>query len=344
MLLKLFKWEYWSFHILYAPIYPYWIWLAIKSRSFFFFNAANPQITNGGFLMDSKKEIYKLIPNKYYPETVFFNEGASFKEVLAELGNSNLRFPLVAKPDLGANGRMVTTINNEQQLQKYVASVREPFLVQEWVQWEKEVGLFYVRFPDTTNGFISGIVEKIPLTVTGDGVSTLEELIKAKPRAALQWKFLRTEYKNELMNVLPTAQRKTLVSVGNHIRGSKFIDVSHFADEKLNDLFNEVCLQIPEFFFGRLDVRFSSWEELRKGKNFSVIEVNGSGSEPTHIYDSRHSIFFAWKEIIRHWNLLQKISMINHTKNGIPFLSIKEGMRMFKQHNSHLKKVKQTDK
>jgi hypothetical protein len=52
--------------------------------------------------------------------------------------------------------------------------------------------------------------------------------------------------------------------------------------------------QIPEFYYGRLDIMFTSWEDLAQGLNFSIVEVNGAGSEPTHIYDPKHSIFFAW--------------------------------------------------
>jgi hypothetical protein len=84
------------------------------------------------------------------------------------------------------------------------------------------------------------------------------------------------------------------------------------------------------FYFGRLDIRYNDWEELKQGKNFSVIEVNGAGSEPTHIYDPAHSLFFAWKEIIRHWYILWLISRQNH-KKGHPYLTLKEGISMFRE-------------
>jgi hypothetical protein len=41
----------------------------MKAKSIFFFNASNPTIKNGGFIMVSKKAIYNLIPQKYYPIT-----------------------------------------------------------------------------------------------------------------------------------------------------------------------------------------------------------------------------------------------------------------------------------
>ncbi len=53
--IRIFNWEYWPFHILYGPIYPIWIFLGIRAGSPFFINTANPNITNGGFLMEGKK-------------------------------------------------------------------------------------------------------------------------------------------------------------------------------------------------------------------------------------------------------------------------------------------------
>ena len=82
------------------------------------------------------------------------------------------------------------------------------------------------------------------------------------------------------------------------------------------------------FIYGRLDIRYQNRELLEQGKSFSVIEVNGAGSEPTHIYDPSHSIFFAWKEIVRHWRILYSISRANH-RLGYRYLSIAEGIAMY---------------
>ena len=84
-----------------------------------------------------------------------------------------------------------------------------------------------------------------------------------------------------------------MVPYGNHSRGSKFIDLSNLIDEQLSSTINLICLSIPDFYYGRLDIKFKDWEDLKNGKNFSIIEVNGAGSEPTHIYDPKHSIFYA---------------------------------------------------
>lgn len=335
--IKLFHWEYWPFDVVYAPIYIYWFWLSIKARSFFFFNTSNPKIKNGGFLLESKKEIYDLIPSKYYPKTLFFRAQCSSEVVLNQVQNGGINFPLIAKPDIGMRGMRVEKLNYSAELSNYVKNSKVDFLVQEFVPFTKEAGIFYYRYPNEKSGHISGIVGKEFLSVSGDGISTIEELLNQNKRYILQLTTLKRIYKEELKRVPGKDENVVLVPYGNHVRGAKFTDCTHLADEILTRVIDDVCKQIPGFYFGRLDIRYSTWEELKEGKNFSIIELNGAGSEPTHIYDPDHSIFFAWKEIIRHWRILNKISRMNHQKHKMPYMRISEGLQMFKQNKAYVK-------
>jgi hypothetical protein len=99
-----------------------------------------------------------------------------------------------------------------------------------------------------------------------------------------------------------------------------------------------MCLQIPGFYFGRLDVMYHTIEELEQGLNFLVVELNGAGSEPTHIYDPKHSLFFAWKELARHITYMYEISVANH-KKGAVYLLHKEGMKEYKMHLEQSNKI-----
>ena len=65
--------------------------------------------------------------------------------------------------------------------------------------------------------------------------------------------------------------------------------------------------------------------------------MNGAGSEPTHMYDPKHSIFFAWKEIIRHWNILYRISVLNHKDYKVSYMKFSSGIRMLYENNKHMK-------
>jgi hypothetical protein len=328
--IKLLNWEYWSFTTVYALLYPVWILLCLRARSFFFFAASNPSIENGGFLNESKKDIYTIMPPHLSPKTVFFSLPSNADFVIGELKKQGLRFPLIGKPNIGGRGRGVKALRDENDVRVYVQNAFLDFHIQEFVAFKNEVGIFYCRYPDRTEGEITGIVKKEFLTVTGDGKSTIRTLLEKEKRAILQMQSLERMYGDVLDSVLPEGEKKVMVPYGNHARGAKFLDVSHLIDEELTRMIDNLCRQVKDFYFGRLDIRYSNWEELKKGKNFTVIEVNGAGSEPTHIYDPRHSIFFAWKEIVRHWIILFRISRMNHRK-GYRYLSFREGVKMFRE-------------
>lgn len=336
--IKLLHWEYWSFGAVYVWVYPVWVLLAIRARSFFFFAASNPKIKNGGFLGESKKEIHHIVDNKLYPRTIHFDVGTPPDSVLKSLKENDFSFPLIGKPDTGGRGRGVKLLENEKDCEKYVTNALVDFHVQQFIAYENEVGIFYYRLPGEKKGHITGIVRKEFLSVTGNGVSTLRELILNDPRAILQLGSLEKMYKNKFDNVLAAGEKILLVPYGNHARGAKFLDDSHLADQQLTDTVNNICSGIEDFYFGRLDIKFDNWEDFKNGRNFSVIEVNGAGAEPTHIYDPRHSIFFAWKEIVRHWRILHRVSIMNHRK-GVKYLTVKEGLKMFSDDKAHSKKL-----
>jgi hypothetical protein len=337
--IRLFNWEYWPFHVVYLPVYFYWCWFWIRSRTFFFFNLANPGISNGGFLMESKFAIYKLLPKGSYPSTLFFEAGVSPIALTNTIKESAMQFPLIGKPDIGMQGLAVQKLNTMEDLLRYAHSSSVDFLVQEFVPFEKEAGIFYYRMPGEKKGKISGIVSKEFLSITGDGFSTILTLLKKDKRYILQLPVLKKMYGEKLHNILPSGEEMILVPYGNHVRGAKFVDISHLADETLTMVIDRLCSQIEGFHFGRLDIRYHSWEDLREGKNFSIIELNGAGSEPTHIYDPRHTIFFAWKEIIRHNNILFAISRINHRLLKKPYMSTAAGLKMFRDNKEYVKRI-----
>ena len=339
--IKLFNWEYWPFGVVYSPIYFYWILLAIRNKSFFYFNAANPTIKNGGFLMESKKEIYDLLPQQYYPLTLLFTQQDSISKITGQVQSNNLKYPLIGKPDIGMQGLAVKKLENDTDLISYASSAKVNFLIQEFIHLENEVGIFYYRYPGKQKGRISGIVGKEFLTITGNGSATIKALLQKDTRFILQIPYLQKINNNLLQQVLPKGEIKILVPYGNHARGAKFIDLSYLINDKLEAAIDAVCRQVNGFYYGRMDIRYNTWQELEEGKNISIIELNGSGSEPTHMYDPKHSVFYAWKEIIRHWKILATISRINHQQKNIKYMSFREGMKMFKDNNAYVKLIKE---
>ena len=289
-------------------------------------------------MMESKKEIYDLIPKKYYPETELIKAGSSLEEIKRIIENAAITYPFIAKPDIGLRGSAVKKIEALSDLEKYAKNAHFDFIVQNLIPYNNEIGVFYVRYPHEKEGRITGIVAKEFLIIEGNGISTIEALIKQNPRYELQLSVLKQEYGIKLQEVLPIGEKVNLVPYGNHARGAKFLDISHRITPKLTDVFNEMCIQIPGFHFGRLDVMYDTFDALEEGNNFSIVELNGAASEPTHIYDPKHSLFFAWKELARHITYMYEISVANYQK-GSPYLAHKVGMKEYRLHQIQNKKI-----
>ena len=315
---------------MYIPVYFYWFWLSLKARSFFFFSTSNPSIENAGFIMEKKKDIYDIMPKSFYPKTAFATCNINETQLQQVFQQNNFTFPIIAKPNIGERGNGVKKLETNQDLFAYSKESKVDFLLQEWIDYKNEAGIFYYRYPNEKKGKISGIVSKEFLQVVGDGISTTEELLIKNTRFILQLKTLQNTYGSDLQKILNKDETLVLVPYGNHCRGSKFIDASNVINEKLEAALDNICQQIPAFYFGRMDIKFNSWEDLANEKNFSIIELNGAGSEPTHIYDPKHSIFFAWKEIMRHLTILYKISIANKAKYNLQFMTLEQGLNMFK--------------
>jgi hypothetical protein len=339
-LIKLFNWEYWSFNAVYGPIYIVYLLLCLKPRNLFFFNATNPSIAYGGFLMERKSDIYKIIPQSYYPPTWLITLPKTANLLGTQLQKMGLHFPMIIKPDIGGKGRGVKKVHTIDEAFDYIQKNSTfPMLAQNLIPYANEVGLFYYKLPNQKTGVISGIVAKEFLQVIGNGINTIEELLGQQQRGILQIAALKTTNQINLNEILPNNQTKVLVPFGNHARGAKFLNWSHKITPQLTSSFNKICGNIPGFYYGRLDVMYQTWEELERGENFAIVELNGAGSEPTHIYDPKHSIFYAWKEIIKHWWIMLQIAEQNKKQNNGNYLSWKEGINMFKQNATIEKKL-----
>lgn len=331
-------WEYWPFHWVYGPVYPVFIFYLVRSGFRFFFTAANPTIENGGFVLESKKKVYDLLPAGSYPRTLFYPVGVSPEEVLAGVQLACMQYPLVIKPDIGGRGRAVVIVDSETAFYHYVPLFNIDFLVQEWVDYPHEAGIFFVKMPGDTRGRITGIVGKGFGAVIGNGLHTIEQLILANDRFARQYHYFAKALGLRLHEVPANGEYCLLMPYGNHARGAVFYNWTHKVSPGLTTTLDALVSQIDGYYYGRLDVRYRSWAELENGTAFSIIELNGAGSEPTHMYDPANSIWFAWKEIIRHWAMLYRVSRANHAL-GVPYMGLRQGLAMLRANSRYEAKL-----
>lgn len=328
-LIKLKNWEYWPFGIVQFPLFIYYAWLVMRSRSLTFFSASNPGIVMGGMFGESKHDVLKKIPEQYIPKTILIKQPADTESILTQIASSGLQFPLIFKPDIGERGFMVKRMNSARDVTQYIATIRYDFLVQELVDLPLEFGVFYVRFPNESKGNVTSVVMKEMLSVTGDGESTLQQLILNKDRAKLQWETLKTIFNEKLHEVIAKDQQIELVSIGNHCLGTKFLNGGHLINDKLSATFDHVSKQIDGFYFGRFDLRCGSIEDLYNG-NFKVMELNGCGAEPAHIYHPGFPLREAMMVLFRHWRNIFLIAREN-VKRGASYTSLKDAKAYYRK-------------
>lgn len=328
---KYTRYEYWPLALFYAPILPYWCYQAVKNKSITYFSAANPGIEMGGLFGASKTEILQLIDKKYLPISILIVP--SDTEIMLEqrLYEHGLTFPLIVKPDIGERGKGVRKIEVEQDLFDYHNAQNSNYIIQEFVAHDLELGVFYTRMPNQKKGKVTSITNKKFLTVKGDGSSSIDDLLNSHIRSRFQLKRLRLELGSEINEILKVGEQRMLEPIGNHCRGTEFLNYNQSLSENLNAIFDKIALPIKGFYYGRFDIKVGSFEELLRGETIKILELNGVNSEPTHIYDSSHTLFKAYKDIMSHWRNLSNISKWN-IQHGIRPATLKEFIKSYRKY------------
>ena len=314
-------WEFWPAWMFYPPVAVYCLWLAIRHRGFTLATAANPGIFSGGIIGESKMAtLHQLMDTSpdFTAEAELLT-GSTLQERLSSLREICLRrgidYPFILKPDVGQRGLGVKLVRSDAQAIAYLTQTGAPLIVQRYARGPHEAGVFYYRFPHESRGHIFAITEKIFPVLTGDGRSTIFELIWADPRA----RFMATKYLERLNgrgdDVLAAGQTLRLVEAGNHAQGCIFRDGIRFSTPALAECIDCISQKIHGFYIGRYDIRYSKEEDLREGRNFSIIELNGASSEATSIYDAHNSVFAAYQTLFRQWDLVFAIGAANR-RNG----------------------------
>ena len=339
---RLTNWERWNFYLLYFPISFVWLWYCLRNGSFWFFSTSNPTITFGGFEGEGKKEMYDQLPANLIPRTIYILHDLSFDEVKKKIKAAGFEFPFIVKPDIGMKGILFRRISDWQQLEKYHQKIPVEYIVQDLVILPVEVSVFYYRYPWEEKGVVSGFIDKELLQVTGDGSTSLRQLIMDHPRAKYRMEEMEHRHGHRFERVLPKEEIFYLSYAGNHNRGAHFTNLHKEIDEDLHKVFDELSHYTNQFYYGRYDIKTSSIEDLKKGRNFVILEFNGCGAEPNHIYDCGMKLWKAYYVILQHWEALSRISRYNN-KKGVPYWSFMKGYRFLKESKRHFQMLEKFD-
>ena len=317
-----FRWEFWPPYLFYPPVVAYIAYLGIRFRSWTLFTAANPAIPGGGFVGESKHQILDHLKDaaQWLPcSTLLVSRGPGERVAEAEkfMRQHGLHFPVVLKPDAGQRGSGVAIVRSAEHLCGYLTNSSFPAILQEYVPGE-EYGIFYYRYPDSERGRVFSVTEKRMPVLLGDGKCTLEELILADDRAVCMSDYYLSKNSDHAHEVPDAGESVQLVELGTHSRGAIFVDGGETITPELEEVIDRIAKSFDGFFFGRFDVRVPSRQDFMAGRNIKIIELNGVTSEATHIYDSRFSLFEAYRVLFRQWRIAFEIGDLNRARSIRP--------------------------
>ena len=325
MLRKIVTWRYFPFWFFHIPTVPYILYLILKSRSFFFYTAANPCMNKIGFGKVPKDYFFKHLDQAVFPKSLVVQPGITADHVLDWMNEEGLEFPVIAKPNFGQRGVGVVKLADAQALRSHVAENNRDLLVQEYIHAAEEFGVFYMRHPGADRGTIISLSSKKLLQVVGDGHKTVAQLLRQDKARRHHLERLLSSGHDQLDQVPGPGETVTLDHVAQMDRGAQFFDHNHAITQAMVENFDRICIPIPGFNYGRFDIKADELGDLERRDGLKILELNLTASMPLHIWDPKNSLFDCYAGMFQHWRNIYAISLANN-KLGVPFIGIKEAL------------------
>ncbi|MGJ7527542.1 hypothetical protein [Variovorax sp. GB1P17] len=297
-----------------VPLVVQWLWLSLRYGGATVPSAANPHITSGGLVGEGKLEYFNGMGPLARSVTAdycgVFNDGSATEASLQQaMADSGLAFPVVAKPNLGLCGYGVRLLADMAALQAYLHAFPrdETVVLQRYLPQEGEAGIFYARDPVSGQGRIIGLALRYFPRVTGDGHSTVAELVAADVRARRIARSPRHQCSVPPDSVPAAGQQVRLATIGSTRVGGLYRDGAALITPELVRAIDAVARDMPDFHFGRFDLRYDSLRELGAGRGFTLMEINGAGSEAIEAWDPDTGVLQGFRMVFAKQRLLFSI-------------------------------------
>lgn len=308
-----------------VPMVLQWLWLSIRHRSWTLPAAVNPAITAGGLAGEGKSEYFRIMGPLARAATADFavlanNPAGALREAECLMQKEGLDYPLIVKPDIGWCGFGVRLVRSRGELAHYLEAFppHESVILQRFIPHDGEAGIYYVRHPGAQSGRISGILLRYYPRVTGDGRRTIGELIAQHPRARRLGRDGRSEPCCDISRV-PAAGEMVRISVTGSTRvGGLYQDATGLITPELESAVQRIVMDMEDVHVARFDVRYETLAGLLGGKNFTIIEVNGAGSEAVHAWDPKYSLAEAYRIVFRKQRMLFEIGAAMRKRGHAP--------------------------
>lgn len=346
--------EFWPGWAFYGLLVPWIVVLAIRHRAPTVFTCVNGAITpGGGMIGESKTKILddldappahtlarRLIKNDADAAT---RASRAFEAIHAgklrpigeNIGEADV-YPVILKPDVAQRGYGLRLAKSDDDVRAYLQRMQRDVQIQAFHAGPLEAGVFWMRHIQNIcdpswrdahgrQGHVFSITKKIFPYLEGDGVRTIEALINDHPRFRMQARIFVDRFEDADTRVLAEGERLRLAQAGNHAQGTMFLDGSDLRTPALVDAIERISTGMavaPDgrqgLDFGRYDIRYTSDEELRAGRGFAIVELNGAVAESTNIYDPSFPVWRTYATLSRQWATLFRMGSERRAQGRTP--------------------------
>jgi membrane protein DedA with SNARE-associated domain len=329
------RWEFWPMWIFYAPVVAWTLWLAVRHGGFATITAANPGIPDGGVVGESKYDIMRRLPRRWSLASIPVRPGDTnerLRLLVEGMRRASLAWPVILKPDVGQRGTGVKLVRSLVEARNYLARFPGTVVAQPYHPGPYEAGIFYYRFPGEPKGRILSVTDKHFPAVLGDGVSSLATLIHTHERFRMQAGTFLARLGVAAARVPAAGECVRLGIAGNHAQGTLFRSGQHLITPSLADRIDRIARSYDGFYVGRFDVRYSSVEAFKAGRDLAIVELNGATAESTDIYDPDNTLLRAYGRLFRQWSLVFAIGAANRAAGA----TVTPPRRLFSLVRTHL--------
>ncbi len=331
--------EYWPMWLLYAPVVVF-AWFAGHRRGGFnTVTCVNPGITPaGGWVGESKHAIMRslgksplALRTELIPESPPEGRLRRLDELMAtrpELAS----FPLVLKPDQGERGHAFHIARSREDADAYLRSMMRDAVVQPYHPGPFECAVRWLRTPGRSGGTIFSVTRKELPVLTGDGKRSLEDLVWDHPRHSRLAEVILERLAHDASRVPAAGEVVHLGMAGNHCQGATFRDWPELATPALARALDELAQRFEGGLdAARFDIRYADEEALCQGRDFAIVEVNGTTGESTNIYDPSHGFVWAYAVLFRHWGRLYALGA-ERRREGVRPITVRQLLAMLRRH------------